>query len=182
MKILKGLLYLILGLLVLALVVALFVKKEYVVEREVVINKPRQEVYDYLKYLKNQDNFSKWANMDPEMTKSYRGTDASVGFVSAWDSKKGDVGKGEQEIKKLQDGERIDTEIRFIKPFESTCYAYMTTEDFQGIATKVKWNFRGSMPYPMNLMILVMRIEKMVGADLQTGLDNLKVIMESKKN
>ena len=54
MKILKGLLVLIPGIIVLALVVALFVKKEYMVEREVVVEKPRQVVYDYLKYLKTR--------------------------------------------------------------------------------------------------------------------------------
>ena len=180
-KILKGLLLLIVGIIVLALIVALFVKKEYVVEREVVIEQPRDTVYNYIKYLRNQDNFSKWANMDPEMKKEYRGIDGTVGFVSAWDSKDGGVGKGEQEIIKLQDGARIDTELRFLKPMESTSYSYMATEDYQGIYTKVKWNFNGKMNYPMNLMILVMNMEQMIGNDLQTGLNNLKVILENKK-
>ena len=51
--------------------------------------------------------------MDPDMKKTYRGTDGTVGFVSAWDSEKDDVGKGEQEIIKITDGERIDYELRF---------------------------------------------------------------------
>ncbi|MET3114228.1 hypothetical protein AAKU52_001962 [Pedobacter sp. CG_S7] len=182
MKILKGLLILIVGIIVLALVVALFVKKEYSVEREVVIEKPRQNVYDYLKYLKNQDNFSKWANIDPAMKKYYRGIDGTIGFVSGWDSNKSDVGKGEQVIKKLQNGERIDTEIRFLKPMESTSYSYMTTSAYQEIYTKVKWGFNGKMKYPINLLILLMNMDKMIGDDLQTGLDNLKVILESKKS
>jgi uncharacterized membrane protein len=180
MKILKGLLIIIVGLIALVLVVALFVKKEYVVEREVVIERPRDTVYNYIKYLKNQDNFSKWANMDPAMNKVYKGRDGTVGFVAAWDSNKSDVGKGEQEIKKLEDGKRIDTELRFLKPMASTSYGYMTTEDYQGIATKVKWNFNGKMKYPTNLMILLMSMDKIIGNDLQTGLDNLKVILENK--
>src|SRR5688572_26346634 len=81
------------------LLVAVFVKKDYAVEREITINKPKQQVFDYIKYLKNQDNYSKWNMMDPGMTKSYRGTDGTVGFVAAWDSQKEDVGAGEQEIK-----------------------------------------------------------------------------------
>ncbi|WP_254500404.1 hypothetical protein, partial [Salmonella enterica] len=72
-------------------------------EREITINKSRQEVYDYIKYLKNQNNFSKWAKMDPAMKTEFRGTDGTVGFVSAWESAKKDVGKGEQEIKNLTD-------------------------------------------------------------------------------
>jgi uncharacterized protein YndB with AHSA1/START domain len=181
MKILKVLLFVVLGVVALVLIVALFVDKQYVVEREVVINKPRQEVYDYLKYLKNQDNFSKWANLDPAMQKSYRGTDGNVGFVSAWDSKQDNVGKGEQEIKKLEDGKRVVTEIRFIRPFENTAAGYMTTDDYQGTATKVTWIFEGELPYPMNLMIPIMDIKTSIANDLDVGLTNLKTIMEGKK-
>ncbi len=34
------------------------------------------------------------------------------------------------------------------------------------------------MDYPMNLMFLFMDFEKIIGGNLQTGLDNLKVIQE----
>jgi len=181
MKILKVFLFLIIGIIVLALVAALFINNEYVVEREVVINKPRQEVYAHIKYLKNQDNFSKWANLDPAMQKSYRGIDGTVGFVSAWDSKQDNVGQGEQEITKLVEGESLETELRFIRPFKITAAAYMTTQDYQGIATKVKWSFHGSLPYPMNLMIPLMDVKTSIASDLDVGLGNLKTSMESKK-
>lgn len=180
MKILKNILIVIASLIVLLLIVALFVKKDYAVVREVTINKPKQEVFDYVKYLKNQDSYSKWAMMDPNMKKEYRGTDGTVGFVSAWDSEKSDVGKGEQEIKKIAEGERLDFELRFIKPFEATDYAYMTTETAGTDQTKVKWGFNGKMNYPMNLMLLFMNMDKMLGDDLQTGLSNLKTVLEKK--
>jgi hypothetical protein len=178
MKIVKGILFTILGLTAIALITALFVKKEYAVEREVTINKPKQEVFEYIKYLKNQDSYSVWANMDPQMKKEYKGTDGTVGFVSGWDSEKSDVGKGEQEIKKITEGERIDFELRFKKPFESTEPAYMITESVGDNQTKVKWGFSGEMKYPMNLMLLFMNMEEMVGKDLATGLQNLKTKLE----
>lgn len=160
------------------LIAAIFIRKDYAIEREVVISNPKQEVFDYLKYLKNQNNFSKWAKTDPKMKTEFRGTDGTVGFVSAWESKNKDVGKGEQEIKGIEDGERIDYEIRFIEPFASTAAAYMITESVGAEQTKVKWGFKGKMPYPMNLMLVIMDVEKAVGDDLQTGLDNLKKILE----
>ena len=180
MKILKRILLVILIIIAIPLIVALFVKKDYAVEREIVINKPKQEVFDYIKYLKNQDNYSKWATMDPNMKKSYQGTDGTVGFVSHWESENENVGWGEQEIKNIVDGERIDFELRFIKPFESTEPAYMTTEAMSDNQTKVKWGFSGHMNYPMNLMLLFMNMEKMIGDDLQTGLSNLKEVMEKR--
>jgi hypothetical protein len=116
--------------------------------------------------------------MDPNMKKSYRGTDGTVGFVSAWESKIDSVGVGEQEIKKIIEGERVDFELRFIKPFEATEPAFMTTEAVSESQTKVKWGFSGHMDYPMNLMMLFMDFEKMIGDDLQTGLNNLKTVLE----
>jgi hypothetical protein len=161
------------------LIVALFVKKDYSVEREITINKPGQEVFNYVKYLKNQNKYSKWATMDPNMKTEFTGADGTVGFISAWDSNEKNVGKGEQEIKKISEGERIDYEIRFIKPFAAVADAYMITESLSsGNQTIVKWGFKSKMIYPMNIMLLCVDMNKMIGDDLDTGLANLKSILE----
>jgi uncharacterized membrane protein len=178
MKIVLIVLFVIIGIIVLALVTALFVKKEYAVEKEVVINKPKAEVFSYILQLKNQDNFSVWTKIDPAMKKEYRGTDGTVGFVSAWDSENKNAGKGEQEITKISDGNRIDYELRFIKPFKSTSEAYMVTEKSSDSQTRVKWGFTGKMNYPMNLMLLFMDMNKMIGKDFENGLNNLKTLLE----
>jgi hypothetical protein len=178
MSILKKILLGIAIVIAIPFIIALFLPKGYAVEREITINKPKQEVFDYIKLLKNQDNFSKWAIMDPQMKKSYRGTDGTVGFVSAWVSENDQVGTGEQELKKITEGERLDFELRFYEPFEATEAAYMVTESISDTETKVRWGFDGHMAYPMNLMLLVMDFEQMIGDDLQTGLTNLKAVME----
>ncbi|NCX95533.1 MAG: polyketide cyclase, partial [Chitinophagia bacterium] len=129
--------------------------------------------------LKNQDNFSRWAKMDPNMKKTYTGTDGTVGFISAWDSKSDSVGTGEQEIKKITPNERVDFELRFKKPFEATNNAYLALADANnGTATEITWGFDGKMSYPMNLMLIGGNMDKMIGDDFQTGLNNLKQILE----
>lgn len=178
MKILKGILITLGILIAIPLIVALFVDGNYAVERQVEINKPKAEVFEYVKHLKNQDNFSKWATMDPDMKKTYKGTDGTVGFISAWDSKNENVGTGEQEIVKITEGERIDIKLRFKKPFEAEDDAYFTTEALSENKTKITWGFKGKFPYPMNIMCLFMDMDKEVGGDLGTGLDNLKKVME----
>jgi len=178
MSIIKFVLIGLVSLVALLLIVAMFTKKDYGVIREVVINKPKSVVFDYVKLLQNQDNFSVWANKDPEMKKDFHGTDGTVGYVSTWDSKMKDVGKGEQEITKIADGERIDYELRFIEPFASTSSAYVVFEDVSESQTKVKWGFTGKMKYPMNLLLLTMDMEGMIGKDFQDGLNKLKVILE----
>lgn len=178
MKILKIVLFLFFGIIALALISALFVQKEYAVEREIIINRPKTDVFNYVKLLKNQDNYSLWATMDPAMKKEYRGIDGEVGFVSAWDSDSSNVGKGEQEIINIKEGERIDYELRFIEPFEANDKAYMITETINNGKTKVRWGFNGKMDYPLNLMLVFMDMEEMLGKDLETGLQNLKTTLE----
>ncbi|MGO1245816.1 DinB family protein [Sphingobacterium sp. JB170] len=179
MRILKKILLVLAILIAVPLIVALFVKKEYSAEREVTINRPKTEVFEYIKHLKNQEQYSKWANLDPNMKTTYTGTDGTPGFISRWESDSDSVGVGEQEIKKITGGERIDFELRFEKPFESTEQAYMITESVDNNQTKVKWGFNGKMKYPFNLICLFMNIEQMISNDLQTGLDKLKLILES---
>ena len=180
MKTLKKILIVLVIIIAIPLIIALFVKKDYAVEREVTIDKPKQEVFEYVKFVKNQDNYSVWANKDPNMKKEYKGTDGTVGFISAWDSENKEVGKGEQEIINIAEGERVDMKLRFKKPFEAQDDAYLITDAVGENQTKVKWGFKGAFPYPMNLMGLFMDMDKTVGKDLETGLVNLKSILEKK--
>lgn len=177
-KIAKIIVYIVLGLVALVLLTALFVKKEYSVERDISLNKPKEVVYDYVKYLKNQNNFSVWSKIDPGMKQEFRGTDGTVGFVSAWESKNKQAGKGEQEIIRIAEGEKIDYEIRFLEPMKSTDNAYITFKAVNDTVTNVKWGFFGKIKYPMNLMLLFMDMDKMLGKDLEGGLSNLKGILE----
>lgn len=176
MKIVKRILFGVAILVAVPLIAALFVRTDFAVEREVIINKPRSEVFNYIRHLKNHANFSKWELMDPKMKKDYRGTDGTVGFVSAWESDNQDVGKGEEEIKKIAEGERIDVEIRIRSPFESTDPAYMTTESVGDNQTRVRSGYLGKMNYPTNLLCLF--VADKIAKDMETGLKTLKTVLE----
>ncbi|MDD2797615.1 MAG: SRPBCC family protein [Bacteroidales bacterium] len=178
MKILKIILFAIVGIVALALITAIFVKKEYAVEREITINKSNQAVFDYLKLMRNQQEFSVWAKMDPLAIHEYKGTDGTVGAVYSWNSKRKDVGIGEQTILSIDNGVQINYELHFIEPFEARDKAYFLTSAVNDSTTTVKWGFEGKMNYPMNLMLLFMDMEKMLGNDLENGLVNLKAILE----
>jgi uncharacterized protein YndB with AHSA1/START domain len=175
MKLVKKILLAIAIIIAIPLVIAIFVKKEYEIEREVIIQKPRQEVFSYLKHLKNQDQYNKWVMMDPNIKKEYKGTDGTVGFVYCWASD--EVGKGEQEIKKITEGERIDMEIRFIEPFAGIAYTPFTTEAVSENETRVRWAMKGKSSYPMNIMNLFMN--KTLGESLEGSLATLKTVLES---
>ncbi|MBL7704630.1 MAG: SRPBCC family protein [Taibaiella sp.] len=173
MKILKWIGILLLGIIALALIVAAFAPKEFTSERSIVINKPRAVVFDYIKYIKNQDNYGKWQLMDPGMKKTYEGTDGTVGFRYSWDSK--ELDKGSQTITKIVEGERLETSLDF--GFGEPATSFMTTEDAGAGQTKVTWGISGKSPYPFNLMGLFYDM----GKDFDTGLNNLKNVLEKQR-
>jgi len=179
MKIVKKVLIAIVILIAFPLVIAAFVKKDYSVEKEIIINKPKQEVFNFVKMLKNQEQYSKWSLIDPNMETSYSGVDGTVGFVYGWQSDNPDVGVGEEEIIAIKEGERIDVELRFMEPFEASDNAYVITESLDENKTNVRWGFEGRMDYPMNFMMVFMDMEEMIGNDFAEGLDNLKQLMEN---
>ena len=175
MKILKRFLLAIIGIIALLLIVAAFVKKDITIKRTVVINKPVKEVFSYVRHLKNHDNFSVWHQLDPNMKKVYTGEDGLPGFIYAWDGND-DAGKGEQEIKAIEENKKIDIEVRFKKPMEATNQAEIITEPADATTTKVTWSFYSTNPYPMNFMNLFM--DGLIGKDLQKNLTNLKAVLE----
>jgi hypothetical protein len=179
---LKNAFFSILILISIPLIIALFVDNNYNVENEILIQQPKAIVFDYVKSLRNQDKFSKWANIDPNTKKSYSGTDRTVGFVSAWKSDHPEVGKGEQEIIKITEGQRIDFEFRFFEPFAGVYSGYMITEAVSATQTKVRWGFDGSMDYPFNLMLLTSSFQNTMKKDFGIGLKNLKEQLEPTTN
>ncbi len=179
-KILIGLLAVVLLVVAAVIAAAFLAPTDFGVERETTINKPREEVYEYSRMLKNQNDWGPWFKKEPTMKQEFRGTDGEVGFVSHWSGTKDEVGEGEQEIKRLVPNERIETELRFMRPFESKADSYMTFETLEAGQTKVKWGFTGSMPRPMNLMMLAMDMDAAIGNDFSDGLGSLKAILESR--
>ena len=174
MKFLKVLGIIIVSIIVIGLIAAAILPKDQIIEKEIVINKPSSEVFAYIKNLKNQDLYGYWFTQDPQMKKEYRGTDGTIGFTTAWESEK--MGVGEQEITGIDEGKRVDFALRFKKPFEANNKTWMTTEAVGPNQTKVKWGFSGHSNYPMNLMSAMM--QGMLEDQFQTGLNNLKAIME----
>jgi len=174
----KRLLVILILFISIVLIAAYFMPKEYSVEREITINKPTDSIFKYVRSLKNQNKFSVWANMDPKMKVHYKGTDGTVGAVSSWESNIKEVGVGEQEITKITENRRLDFALRFKKPMEDNAVGFMSTEPISNNQTKVRWGISGVIPYPTNIMLPMLKMDQLIGNDLQKGLENLKDKME----
>ncbi|MBS9463858.1 SRPBCC family protein [Flagellimonas sp. 389] len=171
------LLYLLAGIVLLILILAAIAPKSYNVSRSIEIKKSKAVVFENLKYLKNQDAWSPWNKKDPNMNKKFTGTDGEVGAISYWNGNK-DVGEGEQEITKIVEGERVESQLRFLKPWKSTSNAYLTAEAVGDETTKVTWGFSGKNKFPFSIFMLFMNMDKAVGGDFEEGLASLKATLE----
>ena len=162
------------GLILLA---ASMMEKEYSLSSSILINRPQNMVFDYVKYLKNQERYSKWVMADPNVKLTYTGTDGTVGFRAAWESADKNVGVGEQEIMSIQEGIGYDAEIRFEKPFKGISTANVTTEAMSSNQTKVTTTFNSKTPFPMNIMVPM--IKKMLTKDMNQNSETLKRVLEN---
>ena len=164
------------GIIALLLIIALFMKKEHYVKREIVINAPTQKVFDFLRLLKNQDQFNKWATAGKQNRKEeFKGTDGTVGYIYSWRGDKS-AGQGEKEIKNIIEGKKIETEIRFVKPMRVSSSVIFETEPLSDHQTKVNLINTGTLNYPLNIMIPM--AEKRFPKDMDDSLSTLKSILE----
>lgn len=158
------------------LFLALIIKKEYAIERDIMINKSKEEVFDYIKLMRNQEKYNVWVMKDPNVKLIYTRTDGLEGFTCAWEGNK-EAGKGEQEFKKIINGDHINIELRFEKPFKNIAQTYMFVKVIAPNQTNLKWQMLGKNKFPMNLTNLI--IDGLLGKDLSKSLAHIKKNLES---
>lgn len=179
MKFLKKLFLGLLFLIIILLVIAFFIPAKYTISVTETINQPKTVVYDYVKILKNQEQYNVWVMEDKNLKPEYIGTDGTVGAVEKWNSKIENVGEGQQTIAAMSP-DRIDFDLKFIRPMEGkakSAYIFKSISDNQ---TELTADFYGENgPYPFNLLSHIMGgyIIKKAQTD---NLANIKTILEKK--
>ena len=162
-------------LVVLLLIVALFIPKNFSYEKSVTIKAPIDSVWNNVNSLTALDKWSPWNDYDPQMKKEMTGMDGTVGAMQSWESNI--VGSGSQKIETIERPTLLETQLNFYKPHKSYGKAYVKLVT-EGSGTKATWGMTGHMPYPMNLLQVFMNMEKMMGKDWDNGLSKLKKLSE----
>ncbi len=167
------LLIIIAALILIVFVLAFIAPKTYHVYRATELDHATTQVWEHIRFLRKQQEWSPWAKKDPDMEQKIFGTDGEIGAISYWNGNK-EVGEGEQEITKIIDGKRMEQDLRFLKPFKSRSDCYIELEEIDADKSRVIWGFKGKNNFPMTIMMLFMSMDKMVGKDFEQGLENLK--------
>ncbi len=174
MKILKKILIILLIIIAIPLIVALFVSKDFKGYAEISINKPKQEVFDYIQNVENQRHFGVWFLMDPNIKTSSTGIDGTEGYKLEWESEV--VGNGSQTITKIAKNDSVISSFEF--GFGDPAKGYFILKEISPTETSLGWGISGKSPYPFNLMSLFMDNNE----SFETSVQNLKKILEAQES
>ena len=147
-------------------------KKEYAVERSIIIDAPQDVVWQHVKYFKNWSAWSPWYAKDSTMAWIFSGTDGELESAYAWTSE--ESGSGEMTNTGLTEGEELIYHTHFLEPWESESAGYVRLRTVDG-GTEVKWGFSGEVK---GIASLFLNMDKMIGPDFEAGLALLKTHAE----
>ncbi|MFT3743345.1 MAG: SRPBCC family protein [Pyrinomonadaceae bacterium] len=177
-KAILGILALIVLVVVVFCVVVAMQPTDFKVTRSATFNAPAATVFEQVNDFHKWEAWSPWAKIDPAMKVTYSGPPSGVGCSYAWVGNS-DVGEGKMAITQSHPSEHIAIDLEFIKPFPAKNITEFTFKP-NGDKTDVTWNMAGKNNFLMKAMCLVVDMDKMIGADFEKGLAQMKPIVEAK--
>jgi hypothetical protein len=147
---------------------------KYHIDKSIVIQSDPQRVYDVVADYNTWTTWSPWLIAEPTAKVTVTDDSSSIGSRYAW---LGDItGQGELEHKQLKPAELVEDELRFIKPFKTTCKtAFHLNRESSG--TRLSWTMDASLPWFLFWMVPMMKT--LIGMDYQRGLSMLKDLIET---
>jgi carbon monoxide dehydrogenase subunit G len=147
------------------------------VQRSANIKAPPEKVFAQINDLKGWQAWSPYEKKDPAMKRTLSGAASGKGAIYEWEGNK-EVGKGRMEIAETTPPSKVLIKLHFIEPFEAHNTAEFKLEG-KGDSTNVTWAFDGPCTFVTKVMSVFFDMDKMIGADFESGLANLKAIAES---
>jgi uncharacterized protein YndB with AHSA1/START domain len=175
---------LILGLLavivigVIALVVVISTQpSQFKVTRSSTFDAPPETVFAQVNDFHNWAAWSPWEKLDPNMKRTITGPPSGKGATYAWTGND-QVGEGKMTITESKPNDSIKIDLEFIKPFAQKSITDFTLKP-EGGKTTMTWTMAGDNNFISKAFCMVMDMDKMIGADFEKGLNQLKPIVES---
>ena len=149
---------------------------EFLIVRTRTFAAPPEVVFDYVSDFHRWTEWSPWEKLDPDLVRTHSGAPSGKGAIYEWSGNK-KVGKGRMEIIGEQPPNRLDIKLDFLAPFEAHNQSVMTLEP-GGAGTRMVWTMNGHANFMTKLMSVFMNMDKLIGADFERGLANLKAVVE----
>lgn len=167
-------------LAILAVIILLAISKPntFQVDRSVEIETSAANIFAYISELRAWQDWSPYETKDPTMQRSYNNVTSGVGATYEWRGNN-KVGEGRMEIVEAKNPVKIVIALEFIKPMAGNNTAIFNLNQSDN-ATKVTWNMYGPSPFVSKLMQVFINFDTMIGKDFESGLSQLKLLVENK--
>lgn len=150
---------------------------DYAVARSRVVQAAPAVVYEQVATFKNWRKWSPWDELDPDMERTYGGSETGEGATYAWKGNE-DVGRGSMEITKAVPGESIEIALAFEEPFKSKSTTGFAFKEVAG-GTEVTWDMKGTHDGLVSKAFsLLFNLDEMIGKDYDKGLATLASVAE----
>ena len=160
-------------LLIVLVAVAYVLPSHYKVVRSIDIDAPPAKVYPLVATVKTWQQWAVWNRRDPNMKIVYSGPEAGTGAKWVWDSKS--EGKGEMTLTAAEPDKRVGYSLYF-PDFNSTANGNIEFTPVGATGTHVTWSNDGDLGNNPMMRWMGLAMDKMVGADFDAGLANLKAL------
>lgn len=141
-----------------------------------VINAPAEKVFPYLSDFRKGSAWSPYERMDPNMKKTYSGTDGAVGSMMDFESD--EAGSGRLEMLKIVPNELVEIRLTMTKPFKADNLVRYTLAP-EGAGTRFTWSMSGDGGFLGKLISTLIDCKVMVIGEFDKGIENLKNVVES---
>lgn len=149
---------------------------EFRIAREARLAAAPDKVFPHLVDFRKGDAWNPWAKLDPDMKQTFEGPESGLGAKHSWNGND-KVGAGRQEIVEVTPNEKVRMRLVFERPMQAENEALFTLRP-DGDGTIVTWSMTGTNNFVGRAFCLLFNMDKMVGADFERGLANLKKVVE----
>ncbi len=172
---LKNVLLVIAALVVSLMIYAAFKPDSFKVQRTTTIVAAPGKLFPLINNMRAFNTWNPYVRKDPTMPLQYEGGSEGSGAAYSWSSE--NAGVGRMEVVESTSPSKVVMRLEFSEPMRAINKVEFTLEP-KGDSTRVTWTMTGSMPYLHKLMTIFFSMDKMIGADFEAGLVNLKSIAE----
>ncbi len=145
------------------------------VQRTATIDAPPERLVGILSDLRRGAEWSPYEKKDLTMKKTFSGPASGPGSKLEWDGN-GDVGAGSLTVTEVTPA-NIKLDLAMTRPMNANNIVEYTFAP-QGNATNMTWAMHGPMPLISKIMCVFVDLDKMLGADMERGLKDLKALAE----
>ena len=163
-------------IVVLAVVVAMQ-PAEFRVARSATMFAPPQAIFTQVDDLRKWEAWNPWQKVDPAMKLTFAGPPTGPGASYSWVGNK-EVGEGRLTIIESRPNDLVRIKLEFMRPFTATNTAIFTLKP-EGNKTAVTWSMDGRNNLLAKAINLCMNMDKMVGAQFEKGLADMKSVVEA---